>query len=39
MRMCPVLLKKLIEDWRIVDNMNRRHSAHGDLTPNELAQV
>jgi putative transposase len=29
--------KVLIEDWRIDYNMNRPHSAHGDLTPNEFA--
>lgn len=29
----------LIEDWRIDYNMNRPHSAHGDLTPNEFAQA
>ena len=31
--------KVLIEDWRIDYNMNRPHSAHGDLTPNEFAQA
>jgi putative transposase len=29
----------LIEDWRIDYNMNRPHSAHGDLTPNEFTQA
>lgn len=29
----------LIEDWRIDYNMNRPHSAHGDLTPAEFAQA
>jgi putative transposase len=29
----------LIEDWRIDYNMNRPHSAHGDLTPHEFAQA
>jgi putative transposase len=29
----------LIEDWRIDYNMNRHHSAHGDLTPSEFAQA
>jgi putative transposase len=29
--------KVLIEDWRIDYNMNRPHSAHGDLTPSEFA--
>jgi putative transposase len=29
----------LIEDWRIDYNINRPHSAHGDLTPNEFAQT
>lgn len=28
-----------IEDWRIDYNNYRPHSAHGDLTPNEFAQV
>ena len=27
----------IIEDWRIDYNMNRPHSAHGDLTPSESA--
>ncbi len=27
----------LIEDWRVDYNMNRPHSAHGDLTPAEFA--
>ena len=27
----------LIEDWRIDYNINRPHSAHGDLTPTEFA--
>jgi len=31
--------KVLIEDWRIDYNMNRPHSAHGELTPNEFAQA
>ena len=31
--------KVLIEDWRIDYNLNRPHSAHGDLTPSEFAQV
>ena len=31
--------KVLIEDWRIDYNMNRPHSAHGDLTPSEFAQA
>jgi putative transposase len=30
--------KVLIEDWRIDYNMNRPHSAHGDLTPSGFAQ-
>ena len=29
----------LIEDWRIGYNINRPHSAHGDLTPTEFAQA
>jgi putative transposase len=29
----------LIEDWRIDYNTNRPHSAHGDLTPTQLAQA
>jgi len=29
----------IIEDWRIDYNINRPHSAHGDLTPNEFAQA
>jgi hypothetical protein len=29
--------KVLIEDWRIDYNLNRPHSAHGDLTPSESA--
>jgi putative transposase len=28
-----------IEDWRIDYNMNRPHTAHGDLTPSEFAQA
>ena len=28
----------LIEDWRIDYNINRPHTAHGDLTPTEFAQ-
>ena len=28
----------IIEDWRIDYNMNRPHTAHGDLTPTEFAQ-
>ena len=31
--------KVLIEDWRIDYNMNRPHSAHGDLTPSEFAEA
>jgi putative transposase len=31
--------KVLIEDWRIDYNLNRPHSAHGDLTPTEFAQA
>jgi putative transposase len=31
--------KVLVEDWRIDYNMNRPHSAHGDLTPTEFAQA
>jgi putative transposase len=31
--------KVLIEDWRIDYNLNRPHSAHGDLTPSEFAQA
>jgi putative transposase len=27
----------LIEDWRISYNINRPHTAHGDLTPTEFA--
>ena len=27
----------IIEDWRIDYNMNRPHTAHGDLTPTEFA--
>jgi putative transposase len=29
----------IIEDWRIDYNINRPHSAHGDLTPSEFAQA
>jgi len=29
----------LIGDWRIDYNMNRPHTAHGDLTPTEFAQA
>jgi hypothetical protein len=29
----------LTDDWRIDYNVNRPHSAHGDLTPSELAQL
>jgi putative transposase len=29
--------KVIIEDWRIDYNLNRPHSAHGDLTPSEFA--
>ncbi len=29
----------IIEDWRIDYNLNRPHSAHGDLTPTEFAQA
>lgn len=28
----------IIEDWRIDYNINRPHSAHGDLTPSEFAR-
>lgn len=28
----------IIEDWRIDYNVNRPHTAHGDLTPSEFAQ-
>ena len=31
--------KVLIEDWRIDYNINRPHSAHGDLTPDEFARA
>jgi putative transposase len=31
--------KVLIEDWRIDYNINRPHSAHGELTPSEFAQA
>jgi putative transposase len=31
--------KVLIEDWRIDYNVNRPHSAHGELTPAEFAQA
>jgi putative transposase len=31
--------KVLIEDWRIDYNMNRPHSAQGDLTPNEFVKA
>jgi len=27
----------IIEDWRIDYNMNRPHTAHGELTPGEFA--
>ncbi len=27
----------IIEDWRIDDNTNRPHTAHGDQTPAEFA--
>jgi putative transposase len=27
----------IIEDWRIDYNLNRPHTAHGDLTPTEFA--
>ena len=27
----------IIEDWRIDYNINRPHSAHGDLSPTEFA--
>ena len=30
--------KVLIEDWRIDYNINRPHSAHGDLTPSQFAE-
>ncbi len=29
----------IIEDWRIDYNVNRPHTAHGDLTPSEFAQA
>jgi putative transposase len=29
----------LIEDWRIDYNLNRPHSAHGWLSPNEFARA
>ena len=29
----------IIEDWRIDYNVNRPHSAHGNLTPNEFARA
>ena len=29
----------IIEDWRIDYNVSRPHTAHGDLTPSELAQA
>jgi putative transposase len=29
----------LIEDWRIDYNLNRPHTAHGELTPTEFAQA
>ena len=29
----------LIGGWRVDYNMNRPHSAHGDLTPGEFAQA
>jgi putative transposase len=29
----------IIEDWRIDYNINRPHSAHGDLTPSEFARA
>jgi putative transposase len=29
----------LVEDWRIDYNMNRPHSAHGWLSPNEFARA
>jgi putative transposase len=31
--------KVLIEDWRIDYNLNRPHSAHGELTPSEFAKA
>jgi putative transposase len=31
--------KVLIEDWRIDYNINRPHSAHGGLTPDEFARA
>jgi putative transposase len=31
--------KVLIEDWRIDYNINRPHSAHGELTPSEFVQA
>jgi putative transposase len=31
--------KVLIEDWRIDYNINRPHSAHGELTPAEFARA
>ena len=36
---CLLEAKVLIEDWRIDYNLNRPHTAHGDLTPNEFAQA
>ena len=32
------LCQELFEDWRIDYNLNRPHSAHGDLTPSEFAE-
>jgi putative transposase len=29
----------IIEDWRVDYNINRPHSAHGELTPSEFAQA
>ena len=29
----------LIEDWRIDYNLNRPHSAHGELTPDQFARA
>ena len=30
-------VRVLIEDWRMDYNINRPHSAHGDLSPTEFA--
>jgi transposase InsO family protein len=29
-------LRVITEDWRLDDNAERSHSAHGDLTPTEF---